>query len=122
MSINQLIVVALQGFQFEHAILGVPEENIDYTKGGDVMTGAEFVEQFVLGILTFHGFVMFIILTALWLVFVNFLGSLFFNRKRRPTVLHDYHEANMKDSIPDFICWDCDQANTGDMADVYPTS
>ena len=116
MSINQIIVVALQGFQFEHAISVVPEENIDYTKGGDVMTGAEFIEQFVLGILTFHGFVMFTILVLFWMYFVNFLGKLFFNRekKSKSTVLHDYHDTN----IPDFICWDCDQANTGDMADV----
>ena len=118
MSIKQIIEVVFQGYQFEQALGVVPEENIDYTKGGDVMTGAEFVEQFVLGILTFHGFVTFTLLTLIWLAFVNFLGSLFFNRKRKSTVLHDYHDIN----IPDFICWDCDQANTGDMADVYPTS
>lgn len=113
MSIKQIIEVVLQEYHSEQLL----DVGID-TKGGELMTGAEFVEQFVLGILTFHGFVMFTLLTLIWLAFMNFLGYLFFNRKRRSTVLHDYHDTD----IPDFICWNCDQANTGDMADVYPTS
>lgn len=111
MSINQIIEVVFQGYHSEQTIDVLAD---DLVRGGEMMTGAEFIEQFVLGILTFHGFVMFTILVLFWMYFVNFLGKLFFNREKKSTVLHDYHDTN----IPDFICWDCDQANTGDMADV----
>ncbi len=110
MSIN-LIEVVLQGYQSEHLQEVLAN---DMKKGGGAMTGAEFIEQFVLGILTFHGFVTFSLLVILWLGMMNFLFKVLFKREKKSTVLHDYHDIN----IPDFICWDCDQANTGDMADV----
>ncbi len=67
------------------------------------MTADQWMLEILRGVLTPHGFLMALFALATWLKSVNMFGRWLFQPKEQPT-LHSFHDQ----SIPEFVCYDCD--------------